>query len=269
MHGLLLATLQWDPQIRGALILLTGLVVLPGSVALLLSTNVGAKIGVILAVTGFSGWLFALSIIWIIYGTGMKGNGPSWRLKEIDVGALADHTALSVTRDFPKGWTLLPPGSSELPPAQAAADRFLVAPASGQASSQKFPAPFKTTQDYVYVSGYTRGGHNYLFRIGSWRFSFTIGHHKFYIKHQPRYVVMRAQASLPSVTLAGAAATLPAADPTQPLTSVVMIRDVGSLRGPNMLISLSAFLIFVVCCSFLHRRDKEIMRQRSLVPATT
>lgn len=263
MHGLV-ATLQWDPQIRGALIFLTGLLLLPGSVALLLSTNVGAKIGVLLAATGLAGWLFALSLIWIVYGTGMKGNPPVWRLKEIDAGALADHTALPVARDFPKGWTVLPPSGAAS--AQAASDAFLVAP-TGAVSKQKFPAPFKTTQDYVYVGAFSRGGHDYIFRLGSWRFSFTLGHHKFYIKHQPRYVVMRVQASLPSVTLAGAAATLPAQDPTQPVINVVMIRDVGSLRGPNTLIAASSFLVFAVCCSFLHRRDKEIMRRRALAPA--
>jgi hypothetical protein len=71
------------------------------------------------------------------------------------------------------------------------------------------------------------------------------------------------QPSLPSVTLAGAAATLPAADVSQPLTSVVMLRDVGSLRLPPIIIGLSALLIFLLVCERLHSRDKEIARRRA------
>ena len=44
-----LAAVSWDPQLRGALILLIGIVILPGSVLLLLSTNLGMRLGILMA----------------------------------------------------------------------------------------------------------------------------------------------------------------------------------------------------------------------------
>ena len=44
-----LAAVSWDPQLRGALILLIGVVILPGSVLLLLSTNLGMRLGILMA----------------------------------------------------------------------------------------------------------------------------------------------------------------------------------------------------------------------------
>jgi hypothetical protein len=271
MHALILASaLHWDPQIRGFLILATGLMILPGSVYLLLATNTGAKLGFVLAAAGLSGWLFLLSTVWIIYGTGMKGSQPSWRIKEVVTGGLGAHTALPAIRDFPKGFTPVPTAAAA--PAQSAADAYLIPPpppAAGQAAATpKFPPPFTTTQDYAPVGAYTKGGENYLFRIGSYRVRMTIRHHQVFIKHQPHYFVIQVQKALPAITLAGQATTLPAPDATAPIISVVMVRDVGSLRGPNMLIALSSFLIFAVCTSFLHRRDKEIVRLRASSPVT-
>jgi hypothetical protein len=185
-------------------------------------------------------------------------------------GDLGAHTAVPALRDFPNGFTVVPPAAAA--PAQSAADAFLIPPpppAAGKAASTpKFPPPFKTSQDYVQVGAFTKGGQNYLLRIGNYRVKMAIVHHKIFLKHQPHYFVIRVQQALPSITLAGQATTLPAADPTAPIISVVMIRDVGSLRGPNMLIATSAFLVFAVCTSFLHRRDKEIMRIKALATAT-
>ena len=53
-----------------------------------------------------------------------------------------------------------------------------------------------------------------------------------FFKHQLHYVVIRAEAALQPITLAGAAQTLPAADLSKPIINVVMLRDVGSLRPP-------------------------------------
>jgi len=71
------------------------------------------------------------------------------------------------------------------------------------------------------------------------------------------------QKALPSVTLAGAAATLPAPDATQPVYSVVMLRDVGSLRLPPIVLGFAALLVFAVTVEKLHSRDKEIARRRA------
>jgi hypothetical protein len=269
--ALLVAALHWDPTIRGFLIIAAGVLLLPGSVYLLLATNTGARLGFILTAAGLSGWMFLLAVIWIVYGIGLKGNAPTWQIKEIVTGDLTGHAATPAVRNFPNGWKLVAPGDSSLAVAQSAADHFLTpaaAPAAGQTNpTPKFPPPFKVPADYVAIGGYSSGGNSYLFRIGSYKVEATIRHHHFFIKHQPHYFVIRVQKALPTVTLAGAPTTLPAPDVTQPIISVVMLRDVGSLRQPNVFIAIASLLVFVVCCWSLHRRDKEIIRRRALAAA--
>ena len=79
-----LAGIAWDPQIRGFLAVLVGVVVLLGSIYLLLLTNLGARLGFLLASAAFWGWLFLMGTIWWIYGNvGMLGEAPHWEVKEI------------------------------------------------------------------------------------------------------------------------------------------------------------------------------------------
>ena len=53
----LLGAIAFDPTIRGWLVVLTGAVVLIGSVWLLLATNSGIRLGTLLAAAGFFGWM--------------------------------------------------------------------------------------------------------------------------------------------------------------------------------------------------------------------
>ena len=50
--------------------------------------------------------------------------------------------------------------------------------------------------------------------------------------------------------------------------SVVMVRDLGSLRMPSLLVAISMSLVFGIIANALHRRDKEIMAARRTAPAT-
>jgi hypothetical protein len=273
MH--LLAVISWDPQLRGALILLIGVLVLPGSVLLLLSTNLGIRLGVLVATAGLSGLLLLLNIIWLMapLGTGpigYKGSASGWVIKEIVQGDLAQHSAIPAvagkpgkpSSQFPNGWTFLPPGSPLLASAAPAADSALIPPPTG-GKPGAFPAPFTTTQDYVGVGAWTEGGHNYLVNLFGYKIYWRIRHHEIFLKHQPHYVVIRVQPALPSVTLAGAAATLPAPDPTKPVYTVVMLRDVGSLRLPPVLLGFASLVVFGVTVEKLHSRDREIARRRA------
>ena len=79
----LIAGLAWDPEIRGFLAVLTGVVVLMGSVWLLLATNSGIRLGTLIALAGFFGWMTIMSSIWWIYGIGYRGDAPRWEEVEI------------------------------------------------------------------------------------------------------------------------------------------------------------------------------------------
>jgi hypothetical protein len=259
MHDALLGALTWDPQIRGALILLTAILILPGSVYLLLATNTGAKIGFVLAIAGLSGWVFVMAVIWAVYGIGLKGREKHWVVKEVvteDVRKAGE----KAMDGFPNGWIALPPGNPVRADAQAAADTYLL-PAQqstgvhpGGAEGVKtepprFTSPFKKTDDYVTIAAFHRGGQNYLFKIGN---------HPFYFRHSPHYAVIQLKPALNQSGGAGGAPPTPVPDPTAPIYTVVMVRDLGSLRFPPVVVALSFGMIFGISCYWLHQRDKRI-----------
>jgi hypothetical protein len=82
----LIAGLAWDPEIRGFLAVLTGVVVLMGSVWLILSTNSGTRLGTLIAGAGFFGWMAIMGSIWWIYGIGYAGDRPVFEEVEIVEG---------------------------------------------------------------------------------------------------------------------------------------------------------------------------------------
>lgn len=283
-----LAALAWDPQIRGFLIFLASVVILPGSVYLLLATNVGARIGFLLAVAGLTGWMTVMGITWAFYGQGLKGRAPSWKVQEVAMSpdGKLDSATVDALDDFPKGWKTLPAtqaakqtdpdGAAILSDAQASADALLTKqgrqPRIGHEGpiikeptevEKRYRPLYDTAAEYVVVGGYRKGGDNELF---------TIGKHDFFFRHSPHYVVVQLQKAIerPEGFGTGAPPLPKAADPDEPVASVIVLRDLGSLRFPPVMVALCSFLIFAVTCHALHRRDKQIMAARAtaITPVT-
>jgi hypothetical protein len=75
--------MQWDPGFRGLLTVVVSVIILCGSVYLILATNNGARLGFLLALTGFCGWMFVMGIIWSMYGIGWKGSTPTWKVVDV------------------------------------------------------------------------------------------------------------------------------------------------------------------------------------------
>jgi len=92
-----IAGLAWDPEIRGFLSVLTGVIVLMGSVWLIIATNTGVRLASLIALAGFFGWMFIMAVVWWMYGIGYAGDSPSWRLQEINVGNLQESALTRAT----------------------------------------------------------------------------------------------------------------------------------------------------------------------------
>lgn len=266
--NLVLAAFAWDPQVRGFLIVLTSVVILIGSVYLLLATNVGARLGFLLAVAGLSGWCAVMGWIWVVYGIGIKGDEPHWVPKEIVVGDLAQASGLSATKAFPREWNKLEEGDPILGDATATADKVLVPQDSaagghgaGGAETEELnvPPPFEKSADYIVVGGYNTGGEDYFLPGGGLErnetpFSGWL--------HQPHYAVIQVRPIIPAAEIGGVPPA-PQADPTQPITNVVMIRDLGNLRQPSALFAFAFSVLFAVTCLALHRREQAVLAARS------
>jgi hypothetical protein len=276
--GALLATITWDPFIRGLLIVVAGFLILPGSVYLLLATNTGVRLGFLIAAAALTGWCFVMAVIWAIFGIGDVGRAPSWKVLEVVQGDLAGQNTVQGIADLPSDPSHLP--GPKQPPAgtvhwwqirscddnvwrridpaklgdpQAAADKVLV-PSATATAAPKFASPFKSADQYTPFDGVEKGKDGGCV--------FQLGRHKFYLAHKTHYVVLREAATLPTLNLS-AAPQKPQSDLSKPFTYVVMVRDLGSMRQPPIVIAGVFFVLFITISFVLHRRDKEIMAAKA------
>lgn len=94
----------WTPGFRGLLTVVISVIILCGSVYLILATNSGTRLGFLLALTGFFGWMFVMGIIWSLYGIGWKGDAPTWSVVDVvqsepDSGEI--DSRIEVARELP------------------------------------------------------------------------------------------------------------------------------------------------------------------------
>ncbi len=82
-----LAGIDFNTGIRGILVVALAVAILPGSVYLLLATNTGARLGLLIALAAVCGWVAILSMTWWINSpaNGPRGRNASWKAVEIYV----------------------------------------------------------------------------------------------------------------------------------------------------------------------------------------
>ena len=283
MSSSILAALSADPEIRGALIVLTALVLLPGSVYLLLSTNLGAKVGFLVAAAGLTGWMATMGWIWVVYGIGIKGVEKSWHVEEVVTGDVAELTTIDAAATLPRGWEKLKTGSPTLGDAVAAADRVL-APAQEAAGHEGDEGPtaggrpiepvFAKADEYILEAGYETGGEDYWLPGGGLSegandhpknnpISKAVAKIRRGPFHKPHYAAIQVRPVLPQPPVTTGAPPKPEPDTSKPATTVIMVRDLGNVRFPSALFAFSMTILFGVIASTLHRRDKEIMAAKA------
>ena len=286
-----IAGIAWDPQIRGILSVLVGVAVLMGSVYMLLATNVANRLGFLLALTAFFGWMIIHGLTWWIYppGQGPSGRIPAWEVEEIvygdlgeslndkvhdidtstlppaeevndltpeEVQALSDEHAAELNE-----WTLLPASDASRGEAQTAVDAVL-----GEGAVTGLEDPATRVYTYTFETGGKpeREGDGVWDRISN-RVSNTLR-----IKNPPHYAVVQFQPAIAQETVAGQPPPVPEADPEAQVISAVLVRDIGQRRLPAALLTVGSGLIFGLLCAMLHVRDRRVVEHRSApVPATT
>lgn len=264
--------LAWDPQIRGAVIVLTAFTILVGGVYLLLMTNTGARLGFLLAVAGLAGWIFLMAVVWMVFGIGLRGRQAAWEAVDLVAARPASTASVDAMVGFPdaNGWERLDAGDAILADAQAAADAVLTPATTGQEGGHgggteeepappEFAPPFSEPADYVLVAGYRKGGENYLPGGIEWSRGFL---------HRPHYVAIQVLPAIQNDPIGAQAPPVPRPDLTQQPTTVVLVRDLGSLRFPPFVVALASGTIFAVTCYVLHQRDREIMAGAGRRPAS-
>lgn len=101
-HALTLGGLAWDPHYRGALTVVTAVAILMGSIYLILYTNVGARLGFLLALGGLFGWMTILGLTWWLAppAIGPRGTLPEWQPIEVVYGD-PSNAATGVATELP------------------------------------------------------------------------------------------------------------------------------------------------------------------------
>lgn len=256
-----LAAISWDPFMIGILAVGIGVVILCGSVYLLLATNLGARLGFLVAVCGLAGWIFLMGIIWMVYGIGLIGRDPSWEVEEVISGEV-DQSAVEDVRDLPSDpvgvevdapgdWEQIP--AEELGDALAAADEVLFEDLNEVFTEVDGIAG---TDDYTLVRAFERGGDKYPAPFG-------YDGKPFGFFHEARYIVIQVQPNLPPEPVDLNAPPEPReVDPNAPVYTVVEVRDLGARRLPPTLITIFSGIIFGVSAWQLHRRDLALMEMR-------
>src|SRR5262249_15151218 len=152
-HGL------WNPTIIGVLTVLCAVGLFCGSTYLLLGTNLGARLGFLVACAGLSGFLVLLTTLWLTTpgsATGNSdldpphGNSPSWKV--IEVVSDPSQSRIDAVRNLPAHGV---PGTADLiTQVKPAIDAAVVTaqPVAGQEPpDQPFAAPLgiSSSTDYI------------------------------------------------------------------------------------------------------------------------
>lgn len=290
-----LAGIAWDPQIRGFLAFGVGVVVLVGSVYLLLVTNLGLRLGFLIAATALFGWMTIMGGIWWTYGNiGMLGRAPAWHVTEVvypdlevagleeartlDTSGLPDPDTLSELTDEElsaqrsdleatlDGWRLLPESDPSFGEAKATVDAFF-------GENNDASLGIESAEDYLAIYSFERGGKSTLPENPSrWdRISNKFRTMFLEPRHPPHHAVIQVQPVVEQEAEPGQPPPIPKVDPAKPVVSVIMERDLGDVRLPGAMLTVFSGILFAVLCVQLHRRDELVAaaRSRSLVPATT
>lgn len=96
----LLAQIGFDPQIRGALVVAVGVIVLFGSIWLIMATNQGARLAALISLAAFFGWMVIMGGFWWIRGIGFVGDSVSWQVQDFNRSDISQ-SSVERARDLP------------------------------------------------------------------------------------------------------------------------------------------------------------------------
>ncbi|HUI47168.1 MAG TPA: hypothetical protein VL119_00625 [Acidimicrobiia bacterium] len=255
----------WNPTIIGVLTVLCAVGLFCGSTYLLLGTNLGARLGFLVAAAGLTGFLVLLTTLWLTTpgsATGNSdldpphGNSSSWKVVEV-----VDNPAnskIAAVRALPtKGTKGTPDLITQVKPAIDAAI-VPAAPVAGQeAPVQPFATlPIEASTDYL------------LGFPGSTSYQYIDKTHNFFW-HRHRYAAMEfciARKDATGSVVNGPNG--PECDPLQPTHFAILSYDYGSIRKPVVFYWLFSLMFFGLSVLGLHwwEKDERERKRSALTP---
>lgn len=254
---LALLAVNFEPQLRGIIIVAISVGVLIGGTYLVVGTNLGARLGFLVVLAGLFGWMAIMGGIWWVYGIGLTGRAPAWQpaepttivrspdllddaeilLTSIQSSGNASGDALTASTALQgEGWLLLEESDPRRGQAVASSDEII------QKEAEEF-----ALGEYVSIAVYDRGGERWP------KINESLDFLAFF--HEPHYSLVEVAPIVPQRTEPGRAPARPVIDETQPHRYVYMLRDLGTKRQPSVFITIGSTIIFLLLCRLLHVRD--------------
>lgn len=229
----------WNPTLKGVLVVACAVGLFCGSVYLLLGTNLGARLGFLVAAGGLSGFMVLLSLLWLTntdpLGT-LKGRIPEWKGVEV-VAEPAESSVTAVQTIETDGSEVAEEDRADL---DAATEVVLT-------NEESELATFTTSSDYLVVDAFEVGGEKDNF---FW--------------HVPNYAAVMV---CPVDT---DALEVPVGDPVpdpqclsgEPTQTLVLVRDLGSIRQPPWIVFGASSVLFVLSLLGMHWREKDLRARK-------
>ncbi len=256
----------WYPTILGVLVVVAGVSLFCGSVYLLLATNLGARLGFLVAAAGLSGFMVLLSCLWLTTASPLntlKGRVPTWKAVESIKGGDLSKSKIPAVRSITKADEVTDP--TEQSNVKATVDQVVVTPvgtpgSNAVAAGNKFTLYTEST-DYLVPKYYEVGGGN-LFSQKTFHISgqFPLVHISL---HKPHYAVVNICPIDQEAQIVpfGDPPPVPKCDATKPINTLVFERDLGSVRVPPFVALCASAILFTLSLLSLHWRERDLQEQ--------
>jgi hypothetical protein len=242
----------WNPTIIGILTVVSAVGLFCGSAYLLLATNMGGRLGFLVAAASLTGFMLLLATLWWTSGSSgidpPHGKSPSWSAVAV-INSPAD-SDIKAVQNIQKEGTKVP--KEKLSNLKPAVDAALVPAQSvnGETPPAKPLATlgFAASTDYIVddpqLSSYIIGGGT-----------------KNLFWHTHQYAVMELCTAQVNVAP-------PACDPLQGTHWVVLTHDLGTLRQPVVAYWFMALILFGLSLLGLHwhEQDERARKRAALTP---
>jgi len=256
----------WYPTILGVLVVIAAVALFCGTPYLLLATNMGARLGFLVAVACLSGLMILISLLWLTNPSPvntLKGRIPSWKaVQSISNGDYAKAKAAAVRDINNSGHEASEEDATNLKPA---VDLNLILTKNEQTGEIESGAggkyaTYSAATDYLVTKNQVTGGG------GQFQVDFGGGWPWIHISlHTPKYAVVttcKVDPSLaPTEVPYGAKPPTPKCAPGD-RQLLVLERDLGSLRVPPFVAFLAFSLLFGLTLLCLHWRERDLQEMR-------
>jgi len=237
----------WYPTILGFLVVIVAVLLFCGSVYLLLGTNLGARLGFLVAFSGLMGFMVILTSLWITTSSPLntlKGRVASWKVQEVvtDPGKSKIPDVHDIASKKNKVDT------TEAANVKAAVDAAIVTKVATptlevKPEDNRF-AKFDSVTNYMVLETYEIGGSNPQF----WKGEFT---------HTPHYAAVQFCEIQQVEQPFGLPPLPPECNPNGQQGFVILERDLGSLRVPAFVAWFGSIILFALSLLMLHWRERD------------